>query len=125
VAFASLRRAATLGVVVERPGDRVSFVHERVRDAALASLEPTECLAAHARAARLLTGSAPECVLRRAHHAFAAARRSTEDTVTAVQIARQAAAALRAADGFEQAAVLLRRAVELHDAVAVTEPQLR
>ncbi len=122
VVAASLRRAATLGIVVERPGDRVSFVHERVRDAALTSLEPTECLAAHARAARVMTGSAPECVLRRAHHAFAAARRSTEDTATAVQAAREAAVALQAADGFEQAAGLLRQAVELHEAAALTGP---
>jgi tetratricopeptide (TPR) repeat protein len=121
-AAASLFRATTLGIIIERPGDRVSFVHERGRDAALAFLEQAERLTAHAQAARLLTGPAPAGVLRRAHHAFAAARRSTEDAVTATQIARQAAAVLQAAEDFEQAAGLLRRAVELHEAAALAEP---
>lgn len=122
VAAETLARATTLGIIVERPGDRVSFIHERVRDVALAFLGPAECLAAHARAAQLLTGPTPERLLRRAHHAFIAASRSTEDAAAAVHIARQAATALQALDGFEQAAGLLRQAVELHEAAALTEP---
>lgn len=115
-------RAITLGIMVERGGDRFSFIHERVRDVALTFLEPTECLAAHARAVRLLAGRTPERLLRRAHHAFIAASRSTEDAVIAIQTAREAAVALQAVDGFEQAAGLLGQAVELHDAAALTEP---
>ena len=97
-------------------------MHERVRDAALAALEPQARLAAHARAAQLLTGRTPDRVLRRTHHAFIAAGRSTEDALTAVQIAREAAAELQAAGGFEQAATLLGRAVELQDAGALPSP---
>lgn len=118
----TLAGAITLGIMVERPGDRVSFVHERVRDVALAFLGPAECLAAHARAARLLTGPTPERMLRRAHHAFIAASRSIEDAATAVRIAREAATALQTMDGFEQAAGLLGHAVELHETAALTEP---
>ena len=118
----TLARAVILGIMVERQSDRISFAHERVRNTALASLEHVECLAAHARAAKLLTGLTPERILRQAHHAFAAASRSTEDAATAVRIAREAAVALRVTDGFEPAAALLGRAVELHDAAALPGP---
>lgn len=118
----SLRRAAALGLTVEPCGDRISFIHERVRDAALATLELQEQLAAHARAAQLLTGHTPDRALQRAHHAFIAASRSTADAITAVGIAREAAAALQRAGGFEQATSLLSRAIELHDAGALPEP---
>ena len=39
VVAASLRSAVTLGLIVEHLGDRISFMHERVRDAALAALD--------------------------------------------------------------------------------------
>jgi hypothetical protein len=116
----TLARAVILGIMVERQGYRFSFVHEQVRDATLSSLEPTESLAAHARAARFLTGPTPERVLRRAHHAFVAANRSTEDAAVAVQIAREAAVVLQTTERFEQAAVLLGRAVELCEAATPT-----
>ncbi|MGE0680060.1 MAG: hypothetical protein AB7P69_03985 [Candidatus Binatia bacterium] len=117
-----LARAVTLGIMIKRRNDCISFVHNRVRDVVLSSLDPGECLAAHARAAQLLTGTTPERVLRRAHHAFAAANRSTEDAATAVQLAREAAVALQETGDFEQAAVLLDRAVELHTAAALPGP---
>jgi hypothetical protein len=122
VAAASLARAVGIGLMVERPNAHLAFVHERIREAALASLAPTERLTAHARAATLFAGTDPERVLRRAHHAFVAAQRSTEDAALAVQIAREAAVTLQTADGFEQAATLLGRAVELHDAAALSGP---
>ncbi len=118
----ALALATSLGILVERSVNRVSFVHERVRAAALAFLGSSERLAAHARAARLLTGSTCERVLRRVHHAFIAASRSNEDAAAAVQIAREAATTLQATDGFEQAAELLGRAVELHEAAALPGP---
>src|SRR5260221_4848260 len=102
----ALAHATGLGILVERSGNRVSFVHERVRAAALALLGSSERLAAHARAATLLTGSTSERVWRRVHHAFLAASRSSEDAASAVQVAREAATALQATDGFEQAAEL-------------------
>jgi tetratricopeptide (TPR) repeat protein len=119
----TLARAITLGLMIEQQNDRISFVHDQVRNAILASLEPGECIATHARAAQLLTGTTPERMLRRAQHAFAAASRSTEDAAIAVQIAREAAAALQTTDGLEQAATLLSRAVALRDAAALTEPE--
>ncbi len=122
VVTTSLRRAVNLGLMVEHCGDRMSFIHERVRDAALAALALQERLAAHARTAQLLTGRTPDRVLRRAHHAFIAASRSTEDAIAAVEIAREAAAELQVAGGFEQAATLLSRATKLQDAGALPGP---
>lgn len=118
----TLARAVTIGFMVEQHGNRFAFVHEQMRETALAVLTPTENLAAHARAAKLLAGTAPACLLRRAQHAFVAASRSTEDAAFAVQIAREAAMVLQVTDGFEQAATLLSQAVELHDAAALTGP---
>ncbi len=114
-------RAVTVGIMVELRGDRFTFVDPQIRDATVASLDPNECLAAHARAAKLLTGPTPERILRRVSHAFTAARRSTEDALTAIRIAREAAAVLQAVDDFEHAATLLGRAIELHDAAALPE----
>lgn len=122
LAAESLARAAGLGLAAELADGRFGFVHELVRQSALSSLTLPERLDAHARAARLVTGHEPDRMLRRAHHAFAAASRSGEDAETAVQIARDVAAALQAADGFESAAALLGRAVEIHDAAALVSP---
>src|SRR5712691_8115582 len=85
VAAAALARAAALGIMTACPGDRLRFVHERVRDAALTALALRERLNAHARAATLWTGLEPERMLRRAHHAFIAASRSIADALIAVQ----------------------------------------
>ena len=122
VAAVALARAVALGIMVEGPGERLRFVHEQVRDASLAVLALPERLDAHARAATLWTGSEPERMLRRAHHAFIAARRSNADAIIAVQTAREAAAALQMVDGFEPAAALLGQAVELHNAAALPGP---
>jgi predicted ATPase len=122
VAAAALARAVALGIMTARPGERLSFVHERVRDAALTALTLHERLDAHARAVTLWTGPEPERLLRRAHHAFIAASRSLADTIIAVQTAREAAAALQMVDGFEPAAALLGQAVELHSAAALPGP---
>ncbi|MGE4094506.1 MAG: hypothetical protein AB7G75_27110 [Candidatus Binatia bacterium] len=119
IAFA---RAVKLGILIERHSGRVCFAHEQVWNAAFALLEPTARFAAHARAARLLVGTTPASVSRRAQHAFGAASRSTEDAIFAIQLAREAATALQAGDGFAQAAALLGQAVELHDAAALPGP---
>jgi hypothetical protein len=118
----ALARAAEAGLVVARDDGRFAFVHEVLRQAALASRPASERLEAHARAALVLTGAAPDRQARRAHHALAAASRSREDARTAVVIARQVAAALRAADGFESTAALLARCVDVHETAALSGP---
>jgi len=65
----ALARAVALGIMVESAGERLRFVHEQVRDAALAALALPERLDAHARAATLWTGPEPE-----AHAAPSASR---------------------------------------------------
>jgi tetratricopeptide (TPR) repeat protein len=118
----TLSRAVALGILVEQRQDRFTFTHAGIHGALVASLAPYESLAAHARAAQSMTGSSPERVLRRVSHAFAAAQRSPEDGLTAVHIAREAAAILQAADDFEQAAAILGRALDLHEAAALPGP---
>ena len=115
-------RSVTLGFMSEYRGGRFTFVHHQIRETFLSSLAPAERLAAHARAATLLSGSTVDRIQQRVHHAFSAAQRSTEDAAIAVQIAREAATLLQAADDFEQAATLLSRAIELHDAAALSGP---
>jgi tetratricopeptide (TPR) repeat protein len=122
VTAAALARAEALSIMTAGSGDRLRFVHERVRDAALTALTLPERLDAHARAATLWTGPEPERLLCRAHHAFIAASRSMADAITAVHTAREAAAALQMVDGFEPAAALLGQAVELHKAAALPGP---
>jgi hypothetical protein len=122
VAAAALARAEALSIMTACPGNRLRFIHERVRDAALTALALPERLDAHARAATLWLGPEPERLLRRAHHAFIAASRSLADAIIAVYTAREAAAALQMVDGFEPAAALLGQAVELHRAAALPGP---
>ena len=112
LAAETLARACRLALMVEREGDRLAFIHDLVREAASSSLAVSDRLDAHARAALLLGGREPERLLRRAHHAFAAASRSRKDAALAVATAREAARALLGADGFESAAALLARAVD-------------
>lgn len=114
---AALVRASDLGLI-ERSGDRAAFVHAAVRDAAVAAMPAGDRLAAHARAAAALTGHAPDVVARRAHHALAGAAGSAEAATHAVVVLRDAAATLKGTHGFEAAAGLLRRAVDLQAAVA-------
>jgi tetratricopeptide (TPR) repeat protein len=122
LAAESLARAVHLGLAREGPGGRFGFVHDRVRQVAMAVLPLSERLSAHARAAALLTSREPAQMARRAHHALSAATRSREDALTAVRIAREAARALRAGDGFEPAAALLGRAAEIHAEAGLVSP---
>lgn len=115
----SLANAAELGLAVTSGADRYRFLHDLVRGAASSSLSVAERLEVHARAARLLTGEDPASLARRAHHALEAASRSRDDAERAVQVAREAARGLRAVDGFEPAAFLLGRAVEIHGAAGL------
>jgi tetratricopeptide (TPR) repeat protein len=118
----SLARATQFGLTVELEGGRFGFIHDVVRQSAVSSLKIADRLDAHARAATQVSGQEPEHMLRRAHHAFAAAGRSTEDAAAAVKIARETARALRTVEGYESAAALLARAVEIRDAAALTSP---
>jgi hypothetical protein len=118
----SLGRAVELGLAQECGTDRFRFVHELVRRSAAASLGVADRIEGHARAGRLLTGHEPDRLARRAHHALAAAARSRDDAEQAVTVAREAARALRAVDGFEPAAALLARAVDVHAAAGLAGP---
>jgi hypothetical protein len=122
LATESLARAVELGLAIESAGGRFTFVHDLVRRLAMSTLPVADCLDAHARAALVLTGQEPDRLSARAHHALAAASRSREDAELAVTIVREAARALKAADGFESAATLLGRAAEIHAAAALTSP---
>ena len=118
----SLARAVEAGLIHELAGGPFSFVHELVRQLAMSALSVAERLEAHARAALLLTGHEQARLSRRAHHALSAAGRSKEDAEAAVCIAREAARALRAEDGFESAAALLARAADIHAAASLAGP---
>src|SRR5439155_924659 len=74
----TLVRAADLGLAVRSETDRFRFVHDLIRDVVTASLDVSDRLAAHARAAALLSGDDPERASRRAQPALAAASRSRE-----------------------------------------------
>jgi tetratricopeptide (TPR) repeat protein len=118
----ALAHAAEAGLGMESAGGRFTFVHDLVRQTAMNALAPAERLEAHARAARLLAGSEPAQLARRAHHALCAAGRSREEAALAVETAVAAAGALRAEDGFESAAGLLARAAEIHAGAALDTP---
>jgi hypothetical protein len=109
----ALAEAERLGLMERTPAGRLVFVHDLVREAALGALSATERLDADARAAVALGGADTASVMRRAHHALAAAPRSASDAAAAVRIAREATVALRALDGFEAAAAMLARAVDV------------
>jgi hypothetical protein len=122
LAAETVERASRLALMVERDDDRLAFLHDLIREAAESSLAVADRLDAHARASTLLSGDDPEGLLRRAHHALAAASRSRKDATAAVASAREAARALRSVDGFEAAALLLGRAVEIKEAAALGGP---
>jgi len=112
----ALAQARVHGLVGgESPGP-VRFVHDLVRDTAAAVLPLRARLEVHAAAAATLVGSDPARMVRRAHHALAAAARSRADAQAALDIALETARALRAADDLRAAAALLRRAVDVHGA---------
>ncbi|MGH3785918.1 MAG: AAA family ATPase [Pseudonocardiaceae bacterium] len=106
---AALAEAADGGLVDLSPSG--CAFHDPVREAALAQLDTSARLDIHARAAALLAGTGrPERV---AHHALAAAARSDTDALRAIDTCREAATSLRRGFAYEQAAMLLQRAVQL------------
>jgi tetratricopeptide (TPR) repeat protein len=105
----ALNVASTAGLI--DPTSTGWRFHDLVREAALAVLDHTELLDAHAAAAALLSGTGHS--ERIAHHALAAAPRSGADAEIAITACRVAADSLQHGYAYEQAAVLLDRAVEL------------
>src|SRR5262249_18454195 len=122
VAAEALARAAASGLLRDAGAPRYAFVHERAECLAAASISVAERLDGHARAAAILTGPELDRVARRAHHALAAAVRSSDDATLAVAIAREAGASLMARDRFEAASALLARAAEIQAAAALAGP---
>ncbi|GAB3894960.1 hypothetical protein GCM10029964_074160 [Kibdelosporangium lantanae] len=107
---ATVVEAVATSGLLDRTDDGWRF-HDVVREAALALLDPTEQLDAHAAAVDLLAATGnPERI---AHHALCAAPRSTKDAEKAIAACRTAAASLRRGYAYEQAADLLDRAVLL------------
>jgi tetratricopeptide (TPR) repeat protein len=106
---AALAEAAVSGLVDLTPS-HCAF-HDLVQQVALAQLDTSALLDAHARAAALLAGTGH--AERVAHHALTAATRSDADTARAIAACREAAASLRRGFAYEQAAILLQRAVQL------------
>ena len=120
--------AGDAGLVTSSPPeapDRFAFTHELVRSALEDGLAPGERFDAHARAARVVAGAdvgaaatpavAPaDRLARRAHHALAAAPRSTADARLAVDACRDAARSMMNSFAYERADGLLSAAVDLH-----------
>jgi predicted nucleic acid-binding protein len=95
-----------------------SFAHELVRKAALGVLTSGEAVEAHARALELVpTDDRPAAVIRRAHHALAAAPRSAADAQIAVAACRAAARVVARGFDYERAAELTTSAVALGEDV--------
>jgi AAA ATPase domain len=111
--------AAAAGLVAADSPDRYTFSHELVRAALEDSLGPADRLDAHARAARLVAGDdpgvGPERLARRAHHALAAAPRSTDDARQAIASCRAAARSMVRSFAYERADALLSQAIDLHE----------
>jgi tetratricopeptide (TPR) repeat protein len=119
--------ASGAGLATSAPAeapDHFAFTHELVRSALEDALAPGERLDAHARAARVVAGAdagaaapaiAPaDRLARRAHHALAAAPRSTADARLAVDACRDAARSMMNSFAYERADGLLSAAVDLH-----------
>jgi len=106
--------------------DRFAFAHELVRSALEASLRPADRLVVHARAvaavAHVGPAARPEALARRAHHALAAAPRSTDDARLAVAACRRAARAMADAFAYESADDLLAAAVALYGPSGLGHP---
>jgi DNA-binding CsgD family transcriptional regulator/tetratricopeptide (TPR) repeat protein len=116
VVLDALGAAADAGVIEPGAEPGVCFSHELLRQAASATLPPSQRLDAHARAAELYRGdSRPDRLAQLARHALAAAVRSPADAALAVEACRDAAGAMRRGFDYEQAAELLAAAFELVD----------
>lgn len=122
----AVQAAATTGLVVAESPARFAFSHDLVRATLVDGLRQADRLDAHARAAAVVADergtSGPDALIRRAHHALAAAPRSDGDAVAATRACRSAARALVASYAYEQAGRLLTDAVELHEAVLGAPP---
>ncbi len=107
------------GLVEDVGPHAFSFTHQLVREAIEATLPARALLDAHKRAADVLTvpGATPsrEAAARGAHHALAAAGRSTADARRAVAACATAAREMVGAFAYEQAASLLESAVRVHE----------
>ncbi len=128
--------ATGAGLVASPAGeapDRFAFTHELVRSALKDALAPGERFDAHASAARVVAGvgvgtatsaaGAPaDRLARRAHHALAAAPRSTADARMAVDACRDAARSMKASFAYERADGLLSAAVDLHHPASLGHP---
>jgi hypothetical protein len=106
-------RAAAAGLVTVDHG-RLAFTHDVIREVLESVLGPADLLAAHARAADLVTARP-----RRARHALRAAPRSADDTCRAVTACREAAAEMMTGFAHEQAATLLAECAAAHDAAGL------
>jgi tetratricopeptide (TPR) repeat protein len=126
--LAAVTEAARVGLVrCDRPG-RFDFGHELVRSVLADRLPTNERLDVHARAAALAASTPARSpagddepslsaaqLVRWAHHALAAAPRSSADARSAIAACRLAARALAADRAHEHAEELLSAAVELYD----------
>ena len=91
-----------------------AFTHDLVRRAALDVLSPLETMEAHVRALALVPSDGrPAAVVRRAHHALAAAARSDADALRAVAACRAAARVVAQGFDYERAAELAGSAAAL------------
>jgi tetratricopeptide (TPR) repeat protein len=128
--------ATGAGLVASLPGeapDRFAFTHELVRSALEDALAPGERFGAQARAARVVAGAdagtetsagvtPADRLARRAHHALAAAPRSTADARTAVDACGDAARSMINSFAYERADGLLSAAVDLHHPASLGHP---
>ena len=114
---AALDNASAAGLMDLGPSGW-TFTHELVRRAALGVLTPQEAMEAHVRALGLIApDDRPVTVIRRAHHALAAAGRSDEDALRAVDACRAAARVIAHGFDYERAADLAGVAAELGERV--------
>ena len=115
----ALREAGDAGLVTEEANHRFAFGHDIIRAVLEARLSSSERLDAHALAAPVVAGaeaaSAPDRLARRAHHALAAAPRSTNDARLAVAACQVAAKSTVASFAYEHADELLSSAVDVHE----------
>ncbi|HKA84016.1 MAG TPA: AAA family ATPase [Acidimicrobiales bacterium] len=135
VVLDAIAEASGAGLVTSSPAeapDRFAFTHELVRSALEDALAPGERFDAHARAAGVVAGAGVDAatsavapadrLARRAHHALAAAPRSTADAVRAVEACRDAAWSMMNSFAYERADALLSAAVDLHHPATIGQP---
>ena len=119
--------AAEAGLAVAESTSRFAFGHDLVRSTLVDGLSPADRLDAHGRAVAAIGEDPPVRALagdliRRAHHALAAAPRSADDAERAVDACRRAARSLVRSFAYEQADRLLTAAVEVHEPVLGPAP---